>query len=221
MTPQFSNAAAKDLQTELYPLTFPACLPSDSDRLSARDRGRKNRLVNGTSALFATIVSIMFLLPSSFAQEHPWHPYSEYTYWFGGEFENGHAFSSTIGGRNYQLESRYERLIYWKEPFAVRWVFDAVPLAFVGDPRTGTGHRAYSYGAGGSPVGAQVNFVHFATSNHFSQAVAVSCTLTIGCLGPLSSTLPPNLAAACSCSHQAAAPPLTWDTNTTIFLMRI
>jgi opacity protein-like surface antigen len=162
MIPQFSNAAAKDLQTELYPLTFPACLPSDSDRLSARDRGRKNRLVNGTSALFATIVSTMFLLPSSFAQEqHPWHAYSEYTYWFGGEFENGHAFASTIGGRNYQLESRYERLIYWKEPFAVRWVFDAVPLALVGDPRTGTGHRAYSYGAGGSPVGAQVNFVHF------------------------------------------------------------
>ena len=29
-------------------------------------------------------------------------------------FENGHAFSSTIGARNYQLESRYERLIYWK-----------------------------------------------------------------------------------------------------------
>ena len=43
----------------------------------------------------------------------------------------------------------------------MRWVFDAVPVAFVGDPHTVNGHRAYAYGVGGSPIGAQVNFVHF------------------------------------------------------------
>ena len=43
----------------------------------------------------------------------------------------------------------------------MRWVFDAVPVAMVGDPHTGNGHRAYAYGVGGSPIGAQVNFVHF------------------------------------------------------------
>ncbi len=78
-----------------------------------------------------------------------------------GAFENGHAFSSTVGARNYQLESRYERLIYSREPFAVRWVFEAIPLALVGDPRSQNGHRAYAYGVGGSPIGAQVNFVHY------------------------------------------------------------
>jgi hypothetical protein len=93
------------------------------------------------------------------AQEQP--AYSEYTYWFGGSFENGHAFSSTINARNYQFESRYERLIYWREPIAVRWVFDVVPLALVGDPHNSSGRRAYSYGIGGSPIGAQVNFVHY------------------------------------------------------------
>lgn len=33
--------------------------------------------------------------------------------------------------------------------------------ALVDDPRTGNGHRVYSCGVGGSPIGAQANFVHF------------------------------------------------------------
>jgi len=102
----------------------------------------------------------MFLSASALAQE-PQRAYSEYTYWLDGAFENGHAFSSTVGARNYQLESRYERLIYSSGPLSVRWVFDAVPVALVGDRHTSTGRRAYSYGIGGSPIGAQVNFVHF------------------------------------------------------------
>jgi hypothetical protein len=124
------------------------------------DRDRQRRLVKRVPALAVAIVIAMFLATSASAQERQ-HAYSEYTYWFGGAFENGHAFSSTVGARNYQLESRYERLIYWKEPFAVRWVFDAVPVALVGDPHTYNGHRAYANGVGGSPIGAQVNFVHF------------------------------------------------------------
>ena len=69
------------------------------------------------------------------------------SYRFGGAFENGHAFSSTMGARNYQLESRYERLIFSGQSFAVRWVFDAVPVALIGDRYTRSGRRAYSYGA--------------------------------------------------------------------------
>jgi len=121
---------------------------------------RKPRFVKGVPALAATIVIAMFLSASALAQE-PQRAYSEYTYWFDGAFENGHAFSSTVGARNYQLESRYERLIYSSGPLSVRWVFDAVPVALVGDRHTSTGRRAYSYGIGGSPIGAQVNFVHF------------------------------------------------------------
>jgi opacity protein-like surface antigen len=110
--------------------------------------------------LAAMTVIAMLLSTSAIAQERQ-HAYSEYTFWLGGSFENGHAFSSTVGARNYQLESRYERLIYWREPFAVRWVFEAIPLALVRDPHTRNGHRAYAYGVGGSPIGAQVNFVHY------------------------------------------------------------
>lgn len=111
-------------------------------------------------AFVTTIVLAVLLITTAVAQEQQ-RAYSEYTYWFGGAFENGHAFSSTIGARNYQFESRYERLIYLSRPFAVRWVFDSVPVAFVGDPHTSNGHRAYAYGIGGSPIGAQVNLVHF------------------------------------------------------------
>jgi hypothetical protein len=112
------------------------------------------------SGLAGTILISMFLLTSAFAQEQQKHAYSEYIFWYGGAFGNGHAFANTLDASNYQFENRYERLIYWKEPFAVRWVFDATS-ALVGDPRTGNGHRGYSNGIGGSPIGAQVNFVHF------------------------------------------------------------
>jgi hypothetical protein len=111
-------------------------------------------------ALAATIVIALFLTTSAIGQEQQ-RAYSEYTYWFGGAFENGHAFSSTVNAINYQLEGRYERLIYWSPPFVVRWVVDAVPMALVGDRHTSTGRRAYSYGIGASPIGAQVNFVHY------------------------------------------------------------
>ena len=136
------------------------CLWSFNHMLILYDRNRQRRFMKRVPALATTIVIALFLTTSAIAQEQQ-RAYSEYTYWFSGAFENGHAFSSTVGARNYQLESRYERLIYWKEPFAVRWVFDAVPVALVGDPHTHNGHRAYANGVGGSPIGAQVNFVHY------------------------------------------------------------
>jgi hypothetical protein len=158
MNPQLKLAAYKNVQTERDLVS--SCLRSFSQVLPVRDRNRQRKLAKGVPALAAAIVIALFLTTSAFAQERQ-HAYSEYTYWFGGAFENGHAFSSTVGGRNYQLESRYERLIYWSAPFAVRWVFDAVPVALVGDRYTSTGRRTYSYGVGGSPIGAQVNFVHY------------------------------------------------------------
>jgi hypothetical protein len=157
MTPQIKTAHV-NLQTERE-LVSPCFWPFNQMFLLC-NWDRQRRLVKRVPALAVAIVIAMFLATSASAQEQQ-HAYSEYTYWFGGAFENGHAFSSTVGARNYQLESRYERLIYWKEPFAVRWVFDAVPLALVGDPHTHNGHRAYANGVGGSPIGAQVNFVHF------------------------------------------------------------
>jgi hypothetical protein len=158
MTPQFQQATCNNVQTERELAS--ACLRLTARALRDRERDRKRRFVKGVRALAATIVIAMFLVTSASAQERQ-RAYSEYTYWFDGAFENGHAFSSTVGARNYQFESRYERLIYSSGPVAVRWVFEVIPLAFVGDPHTSDGRRAYSYGIGGSPIGAQVNFVHF------------------------------------------------------------
>jgi len=158
MTSQFKPAAHENVETELELIS--GCPRVSGRRLTLRHRDRRHRFVEGALALAAAIVVAFFLTTSAIAQERQ-HAYSEYTYWVEGAFGNGHAFSSTVNARNYQLESRYERLIYWKEPIAVRWVFEAIPLAFVGDPHTSNGHRAYAYGVGGSPVGAQVNFVHY------------------------------------------------------------
>jgi hypothetical protein len=158
MNPQFKHWTAEDGQRKRGPVR--ACLCLSGRVLTLRDGDRKRGFAKDVAALAGTIFIALFLTTPAIAQE-PQHAYNEYTYWFDGAFENGHAFSSTVGARNYQLESRYERLIYWSNPFAVRWVFEAVPLALVGDPNTSNGHRAYAYGAGGSPIGAQVNFVHY------------------------------------------------------------
>jgi hypothetical protein len=108
---------------------------------------------------FAAMI-IAAALPTATAQER--EPRNgEYAIWFGGSFENGHAFSSTVDARIYQLEGQYKRLIYWNAPLAVRWVFDAIPVTLVGDPHTSNGHRAYAFGFGGSPVNVQVNIIHF------------------------------------------------------------
>lgn len=136
------------------------CLWAFNRTLNLRYRARQRRFMKRVPSLAATIVIALLLATSAIAQERQ-RAYSEYTYWFCGAFENGHAFSSTMGARNYQFEGRYERLIYWRPPLALRWVFDTVPVALVCDPHTSDGHREYAYGVGGSPIGAQVNLVHF------------------------------------------------------------
>jgi hypothetical protein len=160
MTLQFKPAAYKVKNVQVERDLMRACRRLSCRVLKFLDRDRKRGFVKCAPALAATIVIVVSLTTSAIAQERQ-RAYGEYTYWFGGAFENGHAFSSTVGARNYQLESRYERLIYSRKPFAVRWVFDAVPIALVGDRYTRSGRRAYSYGVGGSPIGAQINFVHF------------------------------------------------------------
>jgi len=160
MTLQFKRAAYKCKNVQAERDLMGACRRLSRRVLKFPDRDKKRRFVKCASALAATIVILLSLTTSAIGQERP-HAYSEYTYWLDGAFENGHAFSSTVGARNYQLENRYERLIYSRKPFAVRWVFDAVPMALVGDRYTRSGRRSYSYSVGGSPIGAQVNFVHF------------------------------------------------------------
>jgi len=144
--------------TPVDPTGF-GCLAFLAQLATGRERDRQPRFSPRVSVL-SIILILAALTTPAIAQERERH-YSEYSFWFAGSFGNGHAFSDTFQGRNYHLEGRYERLIYWSEPFAVRWVFDVVPVALVGDPRTSSGRRVYAYGIGGSPAGAQVNFVHY------------------------------------------------------------
>lgn len=50
------------------------------------------------------IVIVMCVSTSARTQERQ-QAYSEHRYWFDRAFENGHAFSSSVGARNYQLEA--------------------------------------------------------------------------------------------------------------------
>ena len=213
MTQRFSHALNNKRQMEL---------DRSTNRKSQidRKRDRLRRFAKGLPDLAATIVIAMFLTASAIAQERQ-HAYREYTYWFDGAFENGHAFSSTVGARNYQLEIRYERLIYWNQPFAVRWVLDTVPAALVGDPHSNNGHRAYAYGVGGSPIGAQLNFVHYRHVEPFLTSGGGFLYFNHRMFALSSSTLLLNLVVGCSCSHPVGAPPLILDTSITTFRMRI
>ena len=108
--------------------------------------------------LMCALVAALFLVTAACAQERP--ALNEFTTWFGGQLANKHAFSDTVDGRLYQLEKRYSRLVYTGGTFAVRWVAEIVPITLVGDPWHTKG-RQYAYGGGGSPIGAQVNWVHY------------------------------------------------------------
>src|SRR5258708_31732881 len=73
----------------------------------------------------------------------------------------GHAFSETTDGRLYQIEGRYTRMLFARRLIAVRYVAELVPWTVVRDPRTPNGRFVDAHGAGGSPIGAQVNFLHY------------------------------------------------------------
>lgn len=150
---RFSQSAVHDRETERGQRR---CRYQELPILTLAVLDIRNRMY----ALVATLALTTFFPTPGLAQEQSHGP-SEYTFSFGGAFANGHALSSTVDARNYQLESRYQRLICSVGSFAVRWVVDAVPLALVGDPDTYNGHRSYAYGVGGSPVGVQVNLVRF------------------------------------------------------------
>lgn len=106
----------------------------------------------------ALVAALFCLAGTACAQERP--ALNEFTNWFGGQFANKHAFSDTVDGRLYQLENRYSRLVCVGGPFVVRWVADIVPMTLVGNSWHTKG-RQYAYGEGGSPIGAQVNWMHY------------------------------------------------------------
>lgn len=120
---------------------------------------RQRRMVASAMLLVGTTILGMFCAGSVCAQERARN--NEFAVWFGGQFAPGHAFNEETNGRLYQIEGRYTRLLFARRLIAVRYVAEVVPWTLVGDPHNPNGRRAYAHGAGGSPIGAQVNFLHY------------------------------------------------------------
>jgi hypothetical protein len=111
------------------------------------------------SLLLSTLLITTSLIGVASAQERPTYAPNEFGLWFDGQFGNGHAFGSTTDSRMYQVEARYGRIVYRNHLFDLHYVAEVVPLTLVGQ-RQANGQRVYAYGGGGSPIGAQVNFLH-------------------------------------------------------------
>ena len=107
--------------------------------------------------LLSALLMAMFLMGVAWAQDRPTAAYNEFTLWADGQFGNGHAFGYTTNSRMYQLEFRYGRLAYTNRLCALHYIAEVLPLTLVGQPQAKG--RVYAYGGGGSPVGAQVNFL--------------------------------------------------------------
>jgi len=108
--------------------------------------------------LAVTGLTTFFAEPAS-AQERPMD--NEFAVWFADQFASGHAFSEETNGHIYQVETRYTRMVLARKLIAVRYVADVVPWTVVGDPDGLNGSLRYAHGAGGSPLGLQVNFLHY------------------------------------------------------------
>ena len=104
-----------------------------------------------------TLLTTFFAEPGS-AQERPLN--NEFAVWFVDQFATGHAFSEEANGRIEQVETRYTRMILARRLIAVRYVAEVVPWTGVSFAHGLDGSLLYANGAGGSPVGAQVNFLH-------------------------------------------------------------
>jgi hypothetical protein len=126
------------------------------DRLSARKQRRFT--LARPSRLLSILFTTTFLVSLACAQDQS--AQNEFGIWIDGQFGNGHAFGSTVDSRLYQVEARYGRLVYTNRLLALRYIAEVIPLSVVGDPLA-NGQRAYAYGAGGSPIGAQINFLQY------------------------------------------------------------
>jgi len=120
---------------------------------------QRRRLVGAMLVVGTTMLGMLLCAGSVCAQERPRN--NEYAVWFVKQFAPGYAFSEETHGRLYQIEGRYTRVVFARRLVAVRYVAELVPWTVVGDPHTPNGRFAYAHGAGGSPIGAQVNFLHY------------------------------------------------------------
>ena len=120
---------------------------------------RQRRMLVSAMLLVGTTMLGTFCAGSVCAQERPRN--NEFAVWFGKQFAPAYAFNEETDGRIYQIEGRYTRVLLARRLIAVRYVAEVVPWTVVRDSHNPNGRLAYAHGAGGSPIGAQVNFLHY------------------------------------------------------------
>jgi len=185
------------------------------DRTPEARRRRRLRLGREVSLLLSILLVTMFLIGCACAQDRPTAAVNEFGLWFDGQSGNGHAFGSTTNSRMYELEVRYSRLVYTNHLYALRYVAEVVPLSAVGQPEV-NGQRVYAYGGGGSPIGAQINFLHDRRVQPFLTSGGGFLCFNRRMFGA-SSTLPPKLGRASKYSRPGTTA-LTLATNIITFL---
>ena len=127
--------------------------------------------IRPVASCFVLSLALLCLSIPAAAQPEIAAPTHQFSIWFNGAFDNGRAFGDTSDGRMYEVQVRYGRRLIANGTIGLRYMIEAVPFALVGDPNAGTGQRRYIFGAGGSPIGLQVNlhrfrrFEPFVTSN--------------------------------------------------------
>jgi opacity protein-like surface antigen len=132
-----------------------------SGRLLVTMHPRERRgfgLSRSVPLLLRILSTATFLVSLACAQDQP--SQNEFAFWFEGQLGNGHAFASTTDSRMYQVEARYGRLVYTNHLLALRYIAEVIPFSVVGDPQP-NGQRAYAHATGGSPIGAQINFLQY------------------------------------------------------------
>jgi hypothetical protein len=89
---------------------------------------------------------------------------TEYAIWSGGNFADGHIIGFSQGRRLIPMGVVWAPVLARHKHFVVRYRMDAIPAAFLHDDRLAPPKQIrlrgmrWVYGAGISPVGAQVDF---------------------------------------------------------------
>lgn len=154
------RADAITLRTDKTAYRVPHCyaLPSAAVAVLRQSSNARFRLwVKGRISLLLGILlaTLSFLCPARASEAS-----SKIGFWFEGQFANAHAFGSVIDSRMYQMEARYTRLVYTNRSIELYYLAEVIPISLVGDSPANE-HRVYAYGAGGSPIGVQINLLRY------------------------------------------------------------
>jgi opacity protein-like surface antigen len=108
--------------------------------------------------LFLALFAVTSALAQDFTERAP-DGSIELGVWGAGSVGNGHVFGFLTGRQLTLLGVRLAFPVRQRKSFVLKYKVDAVPLAILDDPLPGVASRVY--GAGGSPVGAELKLRRF------------------------------------------------------------